>query len=50
VAKKGEAQRSVATDAVQTVFGAGGDLTDSVGAEVSEFGGFQTAPHQFSGD
>ena len=48
VAEKGEAQRSVATDSVQPVVGAFGDLTDSVGAEVSELMRFDASPHLFS--
>jgi len=49
VAEKSETEGSVAADAVQTVFGDFGHLSDCVHAEVGEFFGFHTPPDLLGG-
>jgi hypothetical protein len=45
VTEESQAKGGIAADAVQSVFGNVSNLVESVGAEVAEFLGLQTAPH-----
>ncbi len=47
--KKGEAERSVAADAVQPVLRNFGNLVDGVGGQVGKLLGFKAAPHLLNG-
>ena len=47
--KKSEAEWGVAADAIQTVFGHVGDLSDRVSAQVGELIGFDVAPDLLGG-
>jgi hypothetical protein len=48
VAEESEAEWSIATNAVQAVFGNAGGFVDGVQAQVGELLGLQTAPHMYT--